>query len=36
MIILGGLIALVFVVTILLGFLFSGNTTINFNTKKEE
>jgi len=36
MIILGGLIALVFVVIILLGFLFSGDTTININTKKEE
>jgi len=35
-VILGGLIALVFVVVILLGFLFSGDTTININTPKEE
>lgn len=36
MIILGALIAIVFVVVILLGFLFSGDTTININTPKEE
>lgn len=34
--ILGGLIAFVFVAVILLGFLFSGDTTININTSKEE
>ncbi len=34
MIILGGLVA--FVAVIFLAFLFSGDTTININTKKEE
>jgi hypothetical protein len=36
MMVLGGLITILFVIVILLGFLFSGDTTININTKKEE